>query len=704
MRNYKILSLCASLVLIGSSCADFNVMEFEVEKPLSIEQQEEINSYGVLTSYLGSDDPDFRLGVSLPMSDYTGRGLRYRLINRNFNEFSPSSGMNHGSVVSNTGTINTVPVLDLFDAIGESDMELFGPSLVWHQNQNATYLNGLLAPLIVNSPAFTNELDLQDLTSGSWQNWTSSTGVSIENGEGMGGNAPAVMLAAGAGTTTPESLSLTSPTIQVIPGRTYEVIAYIKSDIPGEGRFTFNGLLENNPLVDWMESGTASETFSTNFSWKEIRFRISDFEGDSFSFQLELGYHPSVTYFLDINNLYVYDIDGDPLISNLISDGSFESGTAWGGWGNNSVRGVTADGQGVGNSGRAFFVTNPSITGGFWEVQTVYEFSEPLNEGETYNLSFWVKGDADGIIRPELQSPNYSSNGFGMIGVTQDWSYVTVSTTATAADRVRFIISYGEFAGTVYIDDVVLASATLTGGSTTIVDRTPQEKTAIIDGQLERWISTLVGDTKDHITTRDVLNEPIDDNNPSEIRSGVGSSAGAGVFYWQDYLGKDYGVRAFQLARNHGNPSDILFINDSGLEANLDKCRGLIDYVAYLEDNGAQVDGIGTTMNLTLNSSLENIASMFQLLAATGKQIRVSGLEVRLMNAQPGREMLLRQADMYRDVVDLYNQHVPASQQYGITLAGAIDNNSNNTWVQGIWDVNLTRKPSYAGFADGLNK
>ena len=117
MRNYKILSICASLVLIGSSCADFNSMEYEVEKPLSIEQQEEINSYGVLTSYLGSDVSDFRLGVSLPMSDYTGKGIRYRLINRNLNEFSPSSGMYHGSMVSNTGTINTAPILDM---VGQS--------------------------------------------------------------------------------------------------------------------------------------------------------------------------------------------------------------------------------------------------------------------------------------------------------------------------------------------------------------------------------------------------------------------------------------------------------------------------------------------------------------------------------------------------------------------------------------------------------
>ncbi|GAB2632292.1 endo-1,4-beta-xylanase [Belliella aquatica] len=703
MEKLKKLGLLALSIGIVTACADLDPLEFDVEKPESIALQEEIDSYAPLRTLIDTMAyPNFKLGVAMPLSDYASAGLKYRFVNMNFNEFTPSAGMSHRDIVQNDGSINLVNAESFLEIAAQKNINVFGTSLISYTNQNSGYLNGLLSPLIVESPAFENELNLSGLKSGSLNDWTASSGVTLEATEGMGSGVPAVKLQVGSSVSAPNSVRFTSPDITIIPGKTYEVLAFIKSDGPGEARFTFEGLTDNEPVIDWTGSGTPSATFSTSISWKEIRFRVNTFEGNSFKIQLETGYNPSVTYFLDINNLYVFDVAGEPVINNLILGGDFESGQAWGGWGNNSERGVTPDGQGVGGEGRAFFVTNPSTTGGFWEVQTLYQLAEPVKNGDTYNLSFWVKGTADGVIRPELQSPNFSSNGFGQVFVTQDWRLVNVSTTVTADDRGRLIFSYGEFAGTVYIDKVVLANANASGGSTTVVEKTSQEKNSIINSQMERWLTQIVSATKDHIKVRNVIDQPMDDNNPSELRSGAGRTLPAGEFYWQDYVGKEYGVKAFQLARQNGNSSDMLFINESGLEANLDKCQGLIDYVSYLENNGAQVDGIGTRMQLNLNSSTSNIATMFQMLAATGKQIRISGLEVRLMTSSPTPTMLERQAQLYEDVVGLYEQHVPASQRYGITLGSAIDNESDNSQRQGLWDTSLKRKPSYAGFANGL--
>ncbi|AFL84731.1 beta-1,4-xylanase [Belliella baltica DSM 15883] len=703
MEKFKKFGLLALSVGMITACADLDPLEFDVEKPESIALQEEIDSYAPLRTLLDTVSyPNFKLGVAMPLTDYASTGLKYRFVNMNFNEFTPSTGMSHQDLIQNDGSINLVNAESFLEVAAQKNINVFGTSLISYTNQNSGYLNGLLSPLIVESPAFVNELNLDGLKSGEFNDWTASSGVSLEATEGMGNGVPAVKLEVGASVSAPNSVSFKSPDITVIPGKTYEVLAFIKSDGPGEARFTFEGLSENEPVLDWTASGTPSETFTTSISWKEIRFRVNSFEGDSFKFQLETGYNPSVTYYLDINNLYVYDIDGDAIVNNLVNGGDFETGEAWGGWGNNSERGVTPDGQGVGGEGRAFFVTNPSTTGGFWEVQTLYQLAEPVRNGETYNLSFWVKGTADGVIRLELQSPDYSSNGFGQVFVTQDWRLVNVYTTVTADDRDRLIFSYGEFAGTVYIDKVVLSNANASGGSTTIVEKTAQEKNSIISSQMERWLTDVVSATKTYIKARTVIDQPMDDNNPSELRSGIGRTLGGGEFYWQDYVGKEYGVKAFQLARQNGNPDDILFINESGLEANLDKCQGLIDYVTYLENNGAQVDGIGTRMQLNLNSSTSNIATMFQMLAATGKRIRISGLEVRLMTTQPTQTMLERQAQIYEEVVGLYEQHVPASQRYGITLGSAIDSESDNSLRQGLWDTSLKRKPSYAGFANGL--
>ncbi|MCH7412416.1 endo-1,4-beta-xylanase [Belliella sp. R4-6] len=696
-----------SILLSGfmgmTACADFEALDFQVEKPLSIENQEEINKYPDLVSYLdGIGNPEFRLGVSLPISDYLSRGVRYRLVNRNYNEFTPASGIDHRSIVQNNGSLNLLQVTSLLEEAGEKNIRIVPSPLIWHRNQNAGYLNGLLSPLIVNSPAFINELNISSLASGNLAEWSSTAGVSYESSGGMGTNTPAIKMIAGGSVSSPDDLRFSSPTIQVIPGKTYEVIAYIKSDQDSEGRFTFEGMNNNQPILSWTAGSAPSETFSTGISWKEIRFRVSDFEGDSFKFNLELGYTPNTTFFVDINNLYVYDIDGDPIVTNLIADGNFDSGIAWGGWGNNSTRGVTEEGMGVGNSGRAFFVTNPSVTGGFWEVQTLYQLSEPVKNGETYKLSFWIKGDAEGSIRPELQSPNFSSNGFGQVFVTTDWRFVTLTTTVTADDRNRFIVSYGEFAGTVYIDQVVLASESMSGGSTTIVEKTVTEKAAVVEDQMERWIRGFVSETKDHIKVREVISEPIHETNPSLIRTGVGANQGEGEFYWQDYIGKDYAAKAFKLARENGNADDILFISESGLETNLAKCEALKDYISYIDQNGGKVDGVSVRMILTLNSSTDNVAEVFRILATTGKMIRIGALEVRINAAQPTTVMLERQADIYKQVVEHYLNIVPTNLQYGITLSAPIDGTDQAR--AGLWNSNLVRKNAYAGFADGLDK
>lgn len=78
---------------------------------------------------------------------------------------------------------------------------------------------------------------------------------------------------------------------------------------------------------------------------------------------------------------------------------------------------------------------------------------------------------------------------------------------------------------------------------------------------------------------------------PTKLKTGVGKTLAADEFYWQDYLGKDYAVRAIQLARKYGNATDKLFQNDYGLEnADQKKCLGLIEYVKYDESKGVTVD------------------------------------------------------------------------------------------------------------------
>jgi endo-1,4-beta-xylanase len=459
MKNTFNLIVGIALLATIASCTKYKALDFEVDMPESVALQEDLNSYPALKSYINrTAHPNFKWGAALSLPEYINKTVKYRLVNRNFDEIVMGYEMKHGAVVQADGSLALDNVKKLLYVAKEAGTTIYGHTLAWHANQNANYLKGLITPLLVTAPGFNNDLNLAGLKDGTFNGWTranSGAETSLVN-SGMGAGTRAIKLVSTGSSSAAIDLKLISPSINIIPGKKYEILCYIKSDKAGEGRISFEGLTNNTPTVDWMKTGKATATFTTGISWKEVRFQVNDFTGTSIKLHFDLGYKPNTTYYIDVNNLYVYDIAGPAMISNLVAGGDFETGSGWGGWGPNSTRGVTANGLGYGNTGKAFFVTNTVRATNFWDIQTSYPFASPLNLNETYELSFWVKGTANGIIRPELQSANYSSNGFGQVNVTTDWRLVTAATTATAADRSRLIFSYGEYAGTVYIDNVVL--------------------------------------------------------------------------------------------------------------------------------------------------------------------------------------------------------------------------------------------------------
>lgn len=705
-----VAGLTALTVMAG--CNKYKSPVFSVDKPESVALQEDIDAYPALKTYINrTAHPNFKWGAALGLQEYLDKGVKYRLTNKNFDEIVLGYEMKHGAVVQNDGSFDLSRVKVLLEEATSVGTSVYGHTLVWHANQKASYLNGLLSPMVVTAPAYANDLSLDGLKDKSFTGWNKANpgaGITVADGKGMGTGTPALQLQSSASSSAATDLQLISPLITVDKTHRYEVVMYIKSDVPGEGRIAFEGLNNNTPEIDWTKSGTPTATFTTDASWKEIRFLVNDFAGDQIRLHIDLGYQPGVTYTVDINNLYVYDTQGVPEINNLVTGGDFESGVAWGGWGGSSTRGITADGMGVGNKGKAFYVTNPTTTANYWDVQTSYPFAEPLKSGETYELSFWIKGTASGVVRPELQSADYSSNGFGMVQVTTEWKLVTIQTTATTDNRIRLIFSYGEFAGTVYIDDVVLKSTKATGGTTTIVEKTPDEKTALVTTALDRWLKGMVELSKPYVKAWDVVNEPMDDGNPYALKTGVGRTLASDEFYWQDYLGKDYAVMAFKQARQYGNPTDIHFINDYNLEYNLDKCRGLIGYVEYIESKGAKVDGIGTQMHISITSNKENIAEMFRLLAATGKLIKISELDigVGVKTPEATEDHYKAQAEMYKYVIDKYFELIPAAQRYGITIWSPLDSPANSSWRAGepigLWTEAFVRKMAYAYVAEAL--
>ncbi|MGE4288663.1 MAG: endo-1,4-beta-xylanase [Salinivirgaceae bacterium] len=711
MKIKNIIPFVGLLALMFISCEE-QIMDWHKDpshgevtvSELPLPLAEKITRYDFLKNYT-----DFKLGVGIGLDLYMNDETYQKIANENFDDVTVGYAMKHGPMVNANGEINFNAVDAFIAKTKEAGLTVFGHTLMWHTNQNASYLNGLIAPTIIPGAAGTNLLDLSGLTDGSltgWGAWNSGDGITVVENSGLTDGSQAVKLISGAASSDPWSLQLITPEIIVEPTHAHEISFYIKSDQPGKGRISFAGLSNNYPWMDWLGTGSATEAFETTSQWQQVKFTVSDFTGDPFKVSFDMGYLPAVTYYIDVDNISVVDLDAEPTFVNMITNGDFEDGTLnpWGGWGNSSTREISADGQGYGDVGYAMVLTNPTAAE-YYSAQQVYTFSEPLVEGKEYSFSFMVKASATADLQVEIQSPDYSANYYGGITVGTTWTQVSGKLTPTSADRGKFIFDFGKTAATYYIDDVVFTDGSNVSSGPIIIEKTDQEKTQIIGDAMEDWISNMVGHYKNDIQAWDVVNEPMREN--GEVRDGNVSDPADDEFYWVKYLGKDYAVDAFKLARQYGNATDILFINDYNLEYSLEKCQGLIDYVTYIEGKGAQVDGIGTQMHISIDSDTSKMIQMFQKLASSGKLIKISELDVRLGTNAPTAAQLEAQSNMYQFVMDMYMKYIPENQRFGVTIWGISDNTQEHEfWLPdespNLWDANYERKHAYKGCADGL--
>ncbi|MDR0824448.1 MAG: endo-1,4-beta-xylanase [Prevotella sp.] len=663
---------------------------------LPLELKEKIALYKALNTYT-----EFVLGVGIDMTLYMNDETYRNVVNENFDEVAVGYHMKHGAMVGATGAVNFSSVDQFIAKLKEAGLTVYGHTLVWHQNQNASYLNSLIAPQVIPSPGATI-LNVGALLDKSFSGWSRNNagGITVVDNGGLNGE-PALRLE----TTTAGNewdTQLMSPAIPAVIGHAYEISFWIKSESAGQGRMSFSGMDNNYP---WINGGAL---FSTNGTWTKFTYNQAAID-NTIKVAFDLGKITGV-YYVDINSINVIDLDAEPVVVNLITNGTFNDGvTGWSKWNGATDCMTQATGSDAYHGNGALQVRNDA-NGNEWDTQIHADFTSTLTLDKDYRVSFMLRSDAAGSMRCSTSggTAHYQST----ITTSATWTEVVWEFTSNGTET-GLNLDLGKVIGTYYFDDMVvqeLGATTAPGGSAVTIEKTPEEKAELIGTALENWISQMVTHYKGDVHAWDVVNEPMDDGKPSSLKTGEGKTTASDEFYWQDYLGKDYAVTAFKLARQYGNANDKLFINDYNLETNLAKCDGLIAYAQYIESKGAQIDGIGTQMHLSLSNAEtlhNNIPQMFQKLAATGKLIKISELDIKIGTASPTTEQYAEQAALYQFVVDAYKQYIPAAQRYGITVWCVSDNAQEHTnWIPDdapcIWNKNYERKHAYKGFADGL--
>lgn len=705
MNQYIKLLPALALGMTMGSCVDDAILPFAVEKPTSIAQYEYLNNYDVLKSYVDrAKNPNFKLGLAASVSDFVQKGVVYEAVTTNFDEMTAGNAMKYASVVADDGTMNFSTVSNFVETAKAAGITIYGHTLGWHAQQNMTYLNGLIADKEIEfDPGDMEEVQDAYFDYSTYTDYPFYVmGYTPEFVDGcMVSHYPGEWYQ-----------YFVADQIPTAVGQNYKLTVCIQGSAPGSLNAQFG---------NW--GNLLEQTVSFNEEWQEVSVEFANCPVESSFVVFQPGtFEGDVKIkWLKVTHTVAPSIGKEvPVIEHDYSDGEPISG-----WGADLSISVV-DG--------ACVIENPSAAQS-WEKQLCYEQTTPFENGKTYFLRLKVKGTKDGAVTAGFQNPNgYVGCGdFPAFAVTTDWQEVKVSTTCTGDNATRLLFNVGDYEGTLYFDDVCLYYEE----KTNVIEMTPEEKKDTLTWALQNWVKGMMEATGGYVTAWDLANETVSgaDNDGDGIYDLQSSANGdpSTNFYWTDYLGDIDYVRILESsARKYfkeygGDPSQLkLFINDFNLESWWDgnqKAKSLVEWIKRWESDGVtKIDGIATQMHVSyiLNEADQKaqedaIVNMFKILAESGKLVKISELDMGIVDKTFGTaiktenvtyEQQQKMSEFYQFIISKYFEIIPVEQQYGITQWCATDSPADSGWrpgePTGLWDSSYKRKPTYAGFANGL--
>lgn len=762
MKRNKIIFPLAALAVLCAACDDDkmdwgtpegqNPISGADDIPLSIKEQ--LNNYDYLKNYVEAYrsrvGAQFVLGLGMGAASYLDDDVYRRVANENYQMFTLGNAMKQGVMVKNDGSIDFSTV-DKFLATLPDDGKVYGHNFIWHTQQNQSYLKSLIAPeMVIEAEGdIANMLagdasDFNGGTTGGWGSWGSGKESAGVADGGVDDSKCLNLVNKGDGNAWEAQCAYTFG--EMLKKDVTYVIKFQARVEAGAGELQFQ--YQNSSTYG---SQGGYNTFAVGSDWTtcQYEFTITDYD-DVDRIILNFG-KVGGSYFID--NIEFGEKQEDPMTNVLAGDDSnFDDGTKgkWGSWGNDSSSDVSE--SGAGHSGDYCMVlTNPKDGSDYYVAQVAYTFDEPFVVGETYILQFYGKAEMAGAsVQFCVQnSSDYSGEGYKSYDLGTDWTLIEHEYTCSKEGMNRILINFGKFATKFYIDDVkwgVKKSTNKSLKATKIyyVLKTPEQKYEALDNAMEAWIKGMFehinGDQR--FVAWDVINEAINDGGGRRGINGVfggswteddvtyydeepteteqdglslnwSTSTGNQHFYWGYYMGMDYAVKAFQYARKYADENGLsglkLFFNDYNLETNPTKLAEAISFVNDIDAaNGSPiVDGIGTQMHVQSGIARADIDNMFKTLAATGKLIRVTELDVATGSSAPSSAQLEQQAKTYQDIFESYIENVPEAQRSGITIWTLSDAEEEHVyWLKGdapnLFDANLTRKWAYKGVCDAI--
>ncbi len=762
-KQYILMALAATLL---ASCADEFDRNFQVGRPDKTEKYAYLAEYKALKEYVDlSKYPNFKLGVGTDAADYASQGATYVVTNVNFTETVAGNAMKMGSCVDDNGNMNFGTVEAYVKAATDAGLNVYGHTLAWHSQQPVKWLNSLLAdkPVPVDPTAPKVDTWVEQLTNGDCEGGEAVNFVVREPGQ-----ADANRITDGVGADGSRGIVVHSvdnpandwdtqffiytPDHVWQSGDKFEFKMKIRADRPASVSLQAHDT--PGAYIHWtMLAGNYN--FTTE--WQEVSF-AGEISGDqaggngmrTIAFNLNVDKAANNYYFDDMSWRALVKAAAGPVKfwESVVDNGDMEGNDAKNfASKENSGSVVYEITDGVGRDGsRGVKIASKGGQADAWESQFWIVSNEVLKEGTNVHVMFDYRADA-GCAGTNVDTQAHFGPGeyqhwacAGTVAFTSEWQTYEKNFTvdgsmagANGMKSIAFNMSPNSADGVYYIDNVVLEveKESTSGG----IPQTPEEKHDTLVWAMDQWIAGMMDACKNEEGTEvlvkawDVVNEAISGGNPDGegVYALQHDNGDAANFFWQDYLGDlDYVRTAVALARKHGGDDLKLFINDYNLESDWDnngKLKSLIKWIERWEADGVtKIDGIGTQMHIsyymnpqTLESKKKAITESFKLMAATGKLVRISELDMGLID-ENGNDVITpdvteeqhhAMADYYKWIIQQYLTIIPANQQWGITQWCATDSPAGSGWRAnspvGLWDIDYYRKHTYAGFADGLS-
>lgn len=308
-------------------------------------------------------------------------------------------------------------------------------------------------------------------------------------------------------------------------------------------------------------------------------------------------------------------------------------------------------------------------------------------------------------IQIETSGFNDKSNPYLNKGVWEDYIFNLSDIKFKEAELKlnKFTLALGAYGSGVSccIDDISIRLEHPTGDDTVIV-KTPEEKTEIINGELYKWVDGLTDACGSSVRDYVIFDQPLESANAK--------------FLWNEYLGEKYvaDVQKSVIAKVGGDARFYVSQNmtmSEGMDADV---AALKAEVQKLENQGVRVDGINVVLNAScsLEAASQSAINAMTLkgiksLATLGKPIRLSALKINVMNeaGAPANPVYMTTAqrmtvgEYYNLIISTFMSEL-GSNAKGISFSSIFDTASEAA----PWQQNGNRSYVYEGIVKALSK